>query len=245
MNSPLEELPFDFIDSTQLANFEASLPARYGVLFTKAERQAHARICSLRVPSGVSVGLFASEKEGQTAICLSAEDGPGVLSLASAALAILGFEVQEAVAFCRRMPDTDPDEILDVFWLKDPSGLIGGEQVAALSNLLSEYLAGRPPEVARRIGEEGSSPSGTAVRFVEDDRGALEILEVETSDRFGLLWDISRALSACELQILASEIHTQGNRVTDRFTVIEKSEIPISDERRLEIQTAVLSALEL
>lgn len=240
-----EELPFDFVDSTQLAAFEASLPARYATLFSRAERQAHARICSLRTSSGVRVALFSSNKQGQTAICLNAEDGPGVLSLASAALAMLGLEVQEAVAFCRRMPHPEPDEILDIFWLKDPSGVIGESDVAALSNLFSEYLAGRPPEIVRRIGDEGSSPSGTAVRFVEDTSGALCVLEVETSDRFGLLWDISRALSACDLLILASDIHTQGNRVTDRFTVIEKSEVPISDDRRLEIQTAVLSALEM
>jgi [protein-PII] uridylyltransferase len=231
-------------DSIGLATFDATLPERYRMLFDESERECHARICAGRSPGEVSVGLVPSRDPERTGFCLNADDGPGVLSLASAALSMLEFEVQEAFAYCRRMPEPAVDEVLDIFWLRDPSHVIGAEEIAAFGNLFAEYMAGRPPEMVQGSYGDFSSPSGSSVRFVSNDEGTLTILEVETSDRFGLLWDISRALSSCELLILSSEIQTVGGRVKDTFTVVEKSGERISAERRLHIQATVLSTLE-
>jgi UTP:GlnB (protein PII) uridylyltransferase len=70
-------------------------------------------------------------------------------------------------------------------------------------------------------------------------------LEVETTDRSGLLLSLSQALFEQNVTIDASEVKTLEGKVRDRFHIVEISGAPITPERRLEIQVAVIGALEL
>ena len=83
------------------------------------------------------------------------------------------------------------------------------------------------------------------VRFLEDADGQLSTLEVETSDRSGLLLSLSQALYEQNVTIDESEVKTLEGKVRDRFHIVELSGAPISPARRLEIQVAVIGALEL
>ena len=91
----------------------------------------------------------------------------------------------------------------------------------------------------------GPQSSQTVVRFLEGQDGSLATLEVETDDRSGLLLAISRALFDQRVQIVSSEVRTQGQRVLDRFSLVELDDSPIASARRLEIQVAILSAIEM
>jgi UTP:GlnB (protein PII) uridylyltransferase len=82
------------------------------------------------------------------------------------------------------------------------------------------------------------------VRFIEGDDGALCTLEVETDDRSGLLLTLARALSQQKVSVERSEVRTLASRVSDRFTLAEQDGTPISEGRRLNIQVAVISAIE-
>jgi [protein-PII] uridylyltransferase len=84
---------------------------------------------------------------------------------------------------------------------------------------------------------------GTRLRFVNDDRGFIAALDVETLDRPGLLFALSDALFAQRLMIVRSEIRTIGARVFDRFYFRELGGAPVSQERREAIQTEVQAAL--
>jgi len=66
-------------------------------------------------------------------------------------------------------------------------------------------------------------------------------LEVETGDRSGLLFALASALFGQRVQILESEVHTENERVYDRFRLVEFDGSPIDASRRLEIQVAVLT----
>jgi len=233
-----------FVDSLNQVDFDRSFPARYRAAFRSEERARHAEICAAREWGGVSVGLQRSLKPGQSAVCINADDCPGMLASISAAFATLGLEIQEAVAFSRSMPD-ESREILDVFWIRDPSGIVGDDEVSSFANLLTEYLAGRTLEWNGNFDTRSEVPSGALVRFRDERAGTLSVLDVETGDRFGLLFEVSHALTTAGVQIVASEISTEGARVTDSFTIEETSGKAISAARRLEIQTLVLSTLEM
>ena len=83
----------------------------------------------------------------------------------------------------------------------------------------------------------------TTVRFIEGENGC-SMLEVETGDRSGLLLSLSQALFKQRVQIVASQVKTVNSRVFDRFTIVELDGTPITPARRLEIQVAVLTAID-
>jgi UTP:GlnB (protein PII) uridylyltransferase len=151
-----------------------------------------------------------------------------------------------------RHPNGGIPEAVDLFWVQrarrdsEPERLTDDE-IAGLGDALNGLLDGQAN------GEGLGLPSDNAgmrasreaiVRFMEDRRGTLSVLEVEADDRFGLLLAISQALFEQRVQIESSEVRTTGQRVFDRFSIHELDGSPIRDERRLEIQVAVMSALE-
>lgn len=211
---------------------------------------AHYAIAEARGDEPVSIGVFPSGRAG-TALCVVAEDRPGLLATISASLVLSRLDVIEAEAYTRRRTSS-ATEALDVFWVRhDPPELrnepVGPEHVAQLKSTLVGLLAGKLD--AARIGEPTrhvATPSAveTVVRFIEDRDGSFATLEVETGDRSGLLLALSQALFNQRVQIVASQVKTTGTRVFDRFSIVELDGAPISATRRLEIQVAVLSAID-
>jgi [protein-PII] uridylyltransferase len=197
------------------------------------------------------VGTFPSPKPG-TALCVTAEDRPGLLATISAALVLCRLDVIEAEAYTRRRAD-HLDEAVDVFWVRhepperrhDP---VTREDVLTLESTLVGLLEGKLDR--NRLSDPGarhpSTPGAveTVVRFIEDREGAFATLEVETGDRSGLLLALAQALFNQRVQIIGSQVKTNGTRVFDRFSIVEFDGSPISTGRRLEIQVAVLTAVD-
>jgi UTP:GlnB (protein PII) uridylyltransferase len=228
--------------------FRQSLPASYAEKYQGEVLAAHARVAAERGDALVNVGTFPCLEEGLTGICVVAVDRPGLLSMISAALVFLGLDVESAEAYTR-LWDEGPAEAVDLFWVRHKSGdatRLGAEDVERLKSSLLEIADGRlrvpttppPPPVAE------SGPVNTRVRFLEDARGSLSTLEVETEDRSGLLMTLTRALFQSRVQIVYSEVRTVQRRVFDRFTLVELDGTPIGPTRRLEVQVAVLTAIE-
>lgn len=230
--------------------FASSLPESYRRNFDGRAMAAHFAIAEARGDELVSVGCFPSSRPG-TALCVVAEDRPGLLATISASLVLARLDVIEAEAYTRRRPDFT-DEAVDIFWVRhDPPELrkepIGPEHVAQLKSTLAGLLEGKLDR--SRIGEPSrptQTPSAveTVVRFIEGSDGSFATLEVETGDRSGLLLALSQALFNQRVQIIASQVKTTGTRVFDRFSIVEFDGSPINTTRRLEIQVAVLSAVD-
>jgi [protein-PII] uridylyltransferase len=231
--------------------FEATMPESYRRNFDGAAASVHARLVASRPPHGVQVGSFPSGRPG-TALCVVADDRPGLLATISAALVIERLDVIEAEAYTRRQPG-HADEAVDIFWVRhdpaDKRGLpVTHDDIEALRTTLAGLLEGRVDR--ERASEPGfvhpTTPSSfeTVVRFLEGDDGSFTMLEVETGDRSGLLLALAQALFQQRVQIVASQVKTKGARVFDRFSIVELDGKPIGPARRLEIQVAVLSAVD-
>lgn len=232
------------------ADFRASLPDSYRRNFDVRASETHLVLSSERGERLARVGVFPSPRPG-TALCVSAEDRPGLLATISAALVLCHLDVIEAEAYTRRRPGY-PDEAVDVFWVRhDPPERRGEpvspEDVLTLERTLVGLLEGKLDR--NRISDPGRRPSTpgsveTVVRFIEDREGAFATLEVETGDRSGLLLSLAQALFQQRVQIIGSQVKTNGSRVFDRFSIVELDGSPISAGRRLEIQVAVLTAVD-
>lgn len=234
-----------------LRTFAASLPESYRSNFEASAIAAHARIARERESAPANIGAFFSNRVPGAAICVVADDRPGLLATISAALVLCGLDVIEAEAYTRRIPG-EHDEAVDIFWVRheDPSDhrlRLAHEEILQLCQTLIGLIEGRlERKRADSSGQKSATPAAkeTVVRFIEGADGAFGTLEVETFDRSGLLLALSQALFAQRVQIVGSQVKTRGGRVFDRFHIVELDNKPISPSRRLEIQVAILSAID-
>lgn len=238
MNGPSEAYVREFVES---------LPAAYRHRYNEAAQAAHARVAAERGNKAAHVGAFDSRRRDAQALCIVATDRPGLLATISAALVVQKLDVVNADAHTRHTP-AGSNEAVDLFWVRRAGEPVRGEpfsddEIDALSATLVGLLEGTL--------EPGTTPAAswapgieTRVRFVEDDAGSLGTLEVETGDRSGLLLSLARALFQQRVQIVQSSVRTVDDRVQDRFQIVELDGSAITPERRLQIQVAVIAALE-
>ena len=233
-----------------VAAFKRSLPALYGSRYTRAQIAAHARIAELRASARVSVGGFAERNKKALGVCVVARDQAGLLATVSGGFAEAGYEISDAEAYTRTAPNGEA-EAVDIFWVRregeDSRGerdQLGEAEVLDLHRILDERLAHDPHLRPFPRPRPALSGTETHVRFIESDTGQFSTLEVETDDHSGLLQTLAGALFKAGVQINSSQIRTDGKRVFDRFNILELDGSPIGPERRLEIQVAVLGAIE-
>lgn len=159
-------------------------------------------------------------------------------------------DIVSAEAYCRL--DADTAEVVDVFRLRhagdnDTEKRSPTDTVASICHTLLGLLGGNiDPHQSLPPSRRGPEPEvvDTRVRFLEDDSGTLAVLEVETDDRSGLLQSLADALHRQDVDIVRSEVVTVGQRVQDRFVLEASGGGPIESSQRLDIQVAVLSAIQ-
>jgi [protein-PII] uridylyltransferase len=234
-----------------LTAFAASLPESYRRNFGPAAMAQHAALVRARENSCAAVGLFSSDRDG-SALCVVAEDRPGLLATISAALVLCELDVIEAEAYTRKVSGRH-DEAVDVFWVRDRNPDQRGQGLSparverlreVLVGLIEGKLSTPPPGPQAGVTAPTPSSTETVVRFLEAQDGSFATLEVETGDRSGLLLALSQALFKQRVQIVTSQVKTVNNRVYDRFNIVEFDGSPITPARRLEIQVAVLAAID-
>ncbi len=229
--------------------FAESLPKAYAEKH-ESDVVAHATVAFSRGDAAAAVGLFGRAGNG---LCVVANDRPGLLALISASLVVCKLDVHHAEVYTRKRPDGSR-EAVDLFWVRklDASGAsLVQADAARLEKALLEFITGErdarsavEKQLAEKAGGGPAAPIDATVRFVADPAGGHATLEVETTDRSGLLFSLASALFGSRVQIVESEVRTVEGRVFDRFRLVEFDGTPISSARRLEIQVAVLNAME-
>jgi UTP:GlnB (protein PII) uridylyltransferase len=81
--------------------FIASMPSSYREAFDDEAMLAHAGVAARREASATRVEIWKDLPERVAAICIAADDRPGLLSQISAALVAHDIDVITAHAYCR------------------------------------------------------------------------------------------------------------------------------------------------
>jgi [protein-PII] uridylyltransferase len=236
----------------QAKSFAESLPKAYLAAFDWAAISEHANIAAHRVTGHSAVGTCSAPRLPGTALCIIADDRPGLLATISAALVSERLDVIAAEAYTRKTPE-GRREAVDVFWIRrldqpETSHALHAEELrhleTVLDALLVEPLGPKSVHIPTRPPPPQAGGRETTVRFIENRGGMLSTLEVETYDRTGMLLVLSRALYEQHVQIVSSLVRTKANRIHDRFEVTELDDSAISPERRLSLQVAILNAVQ-
>ncbi len=172
-------------------------------------------------PGEMEIRLHPDEDRDATRACFAMGDHPGIFARIAGALALVGANVVDARSYT-----TKDGYVTDAFWIQDAEGHpYEAARLARLKQMIHKTLKG---EVVARDAlksrdkikkREKAFTVPTHIIFDNDGSEIYTIIEVDTRDRPGLLYDLTRTLAAANVYIANAVIATYGEQVVDTFYV--------------------------
>lgn len=194
--------------------------------------------------------LLPNNGLGRSELTICACDVPGLFNYICGALAAKAINIWEAQIF-----STTDGFALNRFIVTDAEGkpLPAGLQLDRVRNDLNLVVRGEKTieELIERHRSRQKkrarprSPHPTRVLFDNESSQAYTVIEVRATDRPGLLYQITRALAECQLDIQRALIATEAYGVVDVFYVTDLEYNKIHDAAaRQRIEETLLAALD-
>lgn len=169
----------------------------------------------------VRIDLHPDEDRDATRACFAMIDHPGIFSRLSGALALVGANVVDARTY------TSKDGYATaVFWIQDADGHPYEEaRLPRLTQMIHKILLGevKATEAMKSRDKikkrERAFRVPTSITFDNEGSDIYTIIEVDTRDRPGLLFDLTRTLANNNVYIASAVIATYGEQVVDSFYV--------------------------
>ncbi|MFA9229823.1 MAG: [protein-PII] uridylyltransferase [Microgenomates group bacterium] len=185
----------------------------------------------------IRIDLHPEPERDATRACFALADHPGIFSRLAGALALVGANVVDARTYTSKDGYATP-----VFWIQDSDGkpyeiaklprlrqmierTLKGELVAR------DALAGR--DKVKKREREFRFP--THITFDNEGSEIYTIIEVDTRDRPGLLFDLTRTLATSNIYIASAVIATYGAQVVDAFYVKDMFGLKLHAKSRQEV----------
>ncbi len=172
-------------------------------------------------PDEMRMDLHPEPERDATRACFALADHPGIFSRLAGALALVGANVVDARTY------TSKDGYATaVFWIQDAEG--APYEAARLPRLRAMVERAFSGEVVARDAlrdrdrlkkRERAFRFPTTITFDNEGSDIYTIIEVDTRDRPGLLYDLTRTLAANHIYIASAVIATYGAQVVDTFYV--------------------------
>nr|WP_322894147.1 MULTISPECIES: [protein-PII] uridylyltransferase [unclassified Yoonia] len=169
----------------------------------------------------ICIDLMLDADRDATRACFAMVDHPGLFSRMTGALALVGANIVDARSY------TSKDGYATaVFWVQDDDGNPYEEsRLQRLRQMIVRTLRG---EVVAREAlkdkdkikkRERAFRVDTKITFDNEGSEIYTIIEVDTRDRPGLLYDLTRTLANAHVYIASAVIATYGEQVVDTFYV--------------------------
>ena len=184
-------------------------------------QQVFARLLKDITADEIRMDLDPDLRRDATRAAFVMADHPGLFSRLAGALALVGANVVDARTYTTR-----DGYATAVFWVQDAEGKpYSAERLPQLKRMIFRTLAGEV--VPRDALTERDKPKKrdrafrfpTHVTFDNEGSDIHTIIQVDTRDRPGLLYDLTRTLAANHIQIVSAVIATYGAQVVDSFYV--------------------------
>jgi len=169
----------------------------------------------------IRIDLKEDVDRDATRVCFAMADHPGIFARLAGSLALVGANVVDARSY------TSKDGYATaVFWVQDGDGSpYDTDRMGRLETMINRTLGGelkaddamiRRDKLKRR---ERAFRHPTSVAFDNEGSDLYTIIEVDTRDRPGLLFDLARTLAAANIYIATAQIATYGAQAVDTFYV--------------------------
>nr|WP_245820458.1 [protein-PII] uridylyltransferase [Flavimaricola marinus] len=196
----------------------------YGPYWQGLPAAAHAVFAEMLRGLGndeIRIDLMLDTDRDATRACFAMADHPGLFSRMTGALALVGANIVDA-----RTYTTKDGFATAIFWIQDGDGAPYEEaRLPRLRKMIERTLKGEVvardalKERDRIKKRERAFRVPTSITFDNEGSEIYSIIEVDTRDRPGLLYDLTRALAAKHVYIASAVIATYGEQVVDTFYV--------------------------
>ena len=203
---------------------KAELARHYDSYWPGLPTETHAVFAELLQGLGedeIRIDLHPDTDRDATRAAFALADHPGIFSRLAGALALVGANIVDARTY------TSKDGFATaVFWLQDGDGHpYAADRLPRLRRMIERTLKGEivPREALadrdrpRRRDRAFRFP--THITFDNEASDVYTVIEVDTRDRPGLLYDLTRTLADNHIQIASAVIATFGAQVVDTFYV--------------------------
>ncbi|MEM9550764.1 MAG: [protein-PII] uridylyltransferase [Pseudomonadota bacterium] len=172
-------------------------------------------------PAAIRIDLHPDVDRDATRACFSMADHPGIFARLAGALALVGANVVDA-----RNYTTKDGFVTNAYWIQDAEGHpYEASRLPRLTRMIERTLKGelvaqdelKSRDKVKKRERAFSVP--THISFDNDGSEIYTIIEVDTRDRPGLLYDLARTLSNANVNVANAVIATYGEQVVDVFYV--------------------------
>jgi [protein-PII] uridylyltransferase len=203
---------------------EAEQQRHYGPYWLGLPTELHAVFANLLrgiQDDELRIDIMPDEVRAATRVAFALVDHPGLFSRMTGALALVGANIRDARTY------TSKDGYATaIFWIQDGEGKPFEEsRLPRLRQMIARTLKG---EVVAREAlkerdklkkREAAFEVPTQISFDNTGSDIYTIIEVDTRDRPGLLYDLTRTLAANSVYIASAVIATYGEQAVDSFYV--------------------------
>jgi [protein-PII] uridylyltransferase len=222
------------VPRTTLAAHLAMLSERYLATTSPQRIAAHLRLLDRLGEEGVlATELFHHPDLGSSELVVATRDVPGLFSLIAGTLAAQGINILSAQIHTRA-----DGIVIDTFQVNDPFGEAVTEEARWRRTLeaLRRVLRGEASveELLARRRAVHPGPEGVAgppkISLDNELSDSHTVLEVKCPDRVGLLYVITRTLSAQGLDIASARIATEIDQAYDTFYLTDRQGRRLEDD---------------
>ncbi|MDD9716992.1 [protein-PII] uridylyltransferase [Dinoroseobacter sp. PD6] len=169
----------------------------------------------------VRLDLTLDADRDVTRVSFAMADHPGIFARLAGALALVGANVVDA-----RTYTTKDGYVTACFWVQDADGKPYDEsRLPRLRKMIDKTLSGEVVTSQALVSKDKVKKRDAQFRFptsISFDNEGSEIytlIEVDTRDRPGLLFDLAKALADANIYVASAQIATYGAQVVDTFYV--------------------------
>jgi len=169
----------------------------------------------------IRIDIEPDHDRDATRACFALADHPGIFSRLAGALALSGANVVDARTYTSR-----DGHATAIFWVQDSDGHpYDPARIPRLRQMIDKTLKGevvardalKDRDKIKKSQRQFRFP--THITFDNEGSDIYTIIEVDTRDRPGLLYDLTRTLAASNIYIASAVIATYGAQVVDSFYV--------------------------
>ena len=197
-------------------------------------QQVFARLLKGITDGEIRMDLDPDLQRDATRAAFVMADHPGLFSRLAGALALVGANVVDARTYTTR-----DGYATAVFWVQDAEGRpYSAERTPQLRRMIDRTLRGEVVPREALADRDKVKKRDRAFRFPThvtfDNEGSeiYTIVQVDTRDRPGLLYDLTRTLAANHIQIVSAVIATFGAQVVDSFYVKDMFGLKLHQQTR-------------
>ncbi|MCY4185844.1 MAG: [protein-PII] uridylyltransferase [Rhodobacteraceae bacterium] len=195
-----------------------------------------------KVESDETIFEFTRDKiRGATRLCMVRKQVPDLFSKFAGILALLNVNIVDAKSY-----STSDGYLTSAFWLQDPNGKpFESVKLKRLSTQVKKFTSdfellkstlSQPNALQKTVRLKKTTKFTVPTEITFDNKGSdlYTIVEVDTQDRPGLLYDLVRTLNNRGITVVSSVVATYGVQAVDVFYVKDKSGLKILSDARLD-----------